>query len=145
MPLPCRGWTLSRMKTQSAIRDAPGNSRTLQMGNFQLDAPHYGPFRFPWICLPLLVSSSFFFGGEDAFIFHLKKSFPQQLRSMTHSINSHTCAAVWTWGGGLTTFSGHVSCPPSRGDVSLQTKVSQRCLCLFHLQGPKPERVPPSN
>ena len=139
MPLPCRGWTLSRMKTQSAIRDAPGSSRTLGMGNFQLDAPQYGPFRFSWICLPRLVSSFFSRGGGMHLFFIKKKSFPQQLRAMTHSINSHTRAAVWTWGGGLTTFSGRVSRPPSRGDVSLQTKVSQRCVCLFHLQGPKPE------
>ena len=143
MPLPCCGWTLSRIKTQSAIRDEPSDSRTPRVGNFQLDAPYYCPFRFPWICLPLSVSS--FFGGGYVFIFNKKKSFPQQLRAMTQSINSHTCAAVWTWGGGLTIFSGHVSSPPSRGDVSLQTKVSQRCLCFFQLQGPRPERAPPFN
>ena len=94
MPLPCRGWTLSRMKTQSAIRDAPGSSRTLGMGNFQLDAPHYGPFRFSWICLPLLVSSFFSRGGGMHLFFIKKKSFPQQLRAMTHSVNSHTCSCL---------------------------------------------------
>lgn len=52
VPLPCRGWTVSRIKTQSAIRDAPNDSRTPRVGNFQLDAPYYGPSRFLWICLP---------------------------------------------------------------------------------------------
>ena len=126
----------------SAIRNAPSDSRT----------PGWETFSWTLhIIVPLGSLGSVFlyqfllFLEGDMYLFLIKKSFLQQLRAMTQSINSHTCAAVWTWGGGLTTFSEHVSSPPSRGDVSLQTKVSQRCLCFFQLQGPRPERAPPFN
>lgn len=57
-------------------------------GNFQLDAPHYGPFRFPWICLPLLVSSSFSGGG--CIYFHLKKFPPTiEVHDSFHPILTH--------------------------------------------------------